>query len=71
MIFKRVPPEMSLKPSKALDDRSVLTVCRDLFTAWRPLLKNRETVTVMLWAADGSEIPDYAGGDSALYMKVK
>lgn len=60
-MFKNVTLEMSLKPFKKTDDRYIRDVCRKMFEQWRPLLKNRETVSVMLWTADGSEILDYAG----------
>ena len=60
-MFKTVNLEMSLKPFKKTDDEYIRNVCRNLFEQWRPLLKNRETVSVMLWTADGSEILDYAG----------
>ena len=60
-MFKTVNLEMSLKPFKKTDNEYIRNVCRNLFEQWRPLLKNRETVSVMLWTADGSEILDYAG----------
>lgn len=60
-MFKNVNLEMSLKPFKRTDDEYIRGVCREVFEQWRPLLKNRETVSVMLWTADGSEILDYAG----------
>ena len=60
-MFNTVNLEMSLKPFKKTDDEYIRNVCRNLFEQWRPLLKNRETVSVMLWTADGSEILDYAG----------
>ena len=60
-MFKTVNLEMSLKPFKRTDDEYIRGVCREVFEQWRPLLKNRETVSVMLWTADGSEILDYSG----------
>lgn len=60
-MFNTVNLEMSLKPFKKTDDEYIRGVCREVFEQWRPLLKNRETVSVMLWTADGSEILDYAG----------
>ena len=60
-MFRTVNIEMSLKPFKKTDDEYIRKVCRNMFEQWRPLLKNRETVSVMLWTADGSEILDYAG----------
>lgn len=66
-MFKRVTLELSLKPFKSPDTDSVYAVCRQLFNAWRPLIKGRETVAVMLWCADGSELLDYAGDDAAAF----
>ena len=60
-MFKTVNLEMSLKPFKKTNDEYIRAVCRNVFEQWRPLLKNRETVSVMLWTADGSEILDYDG----------
>ena len=60
-MFKTVNLEMSLKPFKMTDDEYIRSVCQKMFEQWRPLLKNRETISVMLWTADGSEILDYAG----------
>ena len=60
-MFKTVNLEMSLKPFKRTDDEYIRGVCKKVFEQWRPLLKNRETVSVMLWTADGSEILDYSG----------
>ena len=60
-MFKSVTLEMSLKPFKKTDDEYIRSVCREVFLGWRQLIKNRETVSIMLWTADGSEILDYSG----------
>ena len=60
-MFKTVNLEISLKPFKQTDDNYIREVCKGIFEQWRPLLKNRKTVSVMLWTADGSEILDYSG----------
>ena len=60
-MFKKVTLEMSLKPFKQTDDEYIRNVCREVFAGWRQLIKNRETVSIMLWTADGSEILDYSG----------
>ncbi|NLF17509.1 MAG: hypothetical protein GX595_09645, partial [Lentisphaerae bacterium] len=36
-------------------------VCQDLFRQWSPLLRQAQQVSVLLWAADGSEILEYGG----------
>lgn len=59
--MKNITLEMSLKPFKRTDSEYIENVCRTFFTQWAPLLKKADTVSVMLWAADGSEILDYAG----------
>lgn len=53
-MFKTVTLEMSLKPFKRTDDAFIQKVCASVFEQWRPLLKNREEISIMLWAADGS-----------------
>lgn len=63
-MFKSVTLEMSLKPFKRTDDEYIRNVCREVFASWRQLIKNRETVSIMLWTADGSEILDYSGDPS-------
>ena len=60
-MYKNVTLEVSLKPFKQTDPGSIRRVCREIFTQWRPLVKDCETVSVMLWTADGSEMLDYAG----------
>lgn len=60
-MFDTVNLEMSLKPFKQTSPEYIQTVCNDLFRQWRPMLKNRKVISVMLWVGDGSEILDYAG----------
>ena len=60
-MFQSVTLEMSLKPFKKTDPDYIQHVCHTLFEQWRPLLKNRAVISVMLWAADGSELLDYTG----------
>ena len=57
--MKHITLEMSLKPFKKIEDDYIRKVCKEFFTQWNPLLKNAETVSVMLWSSDGSEILDY------------
>ena len=59
--LKSVTLEMSLKPFRETGEEYIRWVCRDVFAQWKPLLKGRDQVSVMLWTADGSEILDYAG----------
>ena len=60
-MFKSVTLEVSLKPFKQTDEGYIRSVCDQIFTQWRPLLKDREEISVMLWTGDGSEILDYSG----------
>ena len=64
-MFENVTLEVSLKPFKKTDDAYIRTICRQIFEDWRPLLKGRKTVSVMLWTSDGSEILDYASDMNA------
>ena len=60
-MFRNITLELSLKPFKKIDAASIQAVCAGVFEQWNALLKNRETVSVMLWVGDGSEILDYDG----------
>lgn len=57
--MKNITLEMSLKPFKQTNNKYIEDVCRNFFSQWLPLLKKADTVSVMLWVADGSEILDY------------
>lgn len=57
--MKNITLEMSLKPFKRIEDDYITAVCQKLFGHWKPLVKNADMVSVMLWTADGSEILDY------------
>ena len=60
-MFKSINLEISLKPFKQTDDAYIHSVCKQVFAQWQALLKDRESISIMLWTADGSEILDYAG----------
>lgn len=66
-MFENITLELSLKPFKRTDDDYIRNVCKKIFEQWRPLLKNRETVSVMLWVGDGSEMLDYAGNPNDVF----
>lgn len=60
-MFKNITLEISLKPFKQTSDEYIQSVCREVFLQWRPLIKNREAISIMMWSADGSELLDYKG----------
>lgn len=60
-MFRNITLEMSLKPFKKTDKEYIRNVIRQAFIQWKPLLMNRNSISVMLWTADGSEILDYTG----------
>ena len=60
-MLKNITLEVSLKPFKKTDSEYIEKVCREIFEDWRPLVRDAETVSVMMWSADGSELLDYAG----------
>ena len=60
-MFRNITLEMSLKPFRQTDHAYIEKVCRGVFEQWKPLVKDTETVSVLLWTADGSEILDYKG----------
>jgi len=64
---------MSLKPFKKNDKQYISAVCHEVFTQWTSLIRHTDTVSVMLWTADGSEILNYSGSlkqplEWAMYM---
>ncbi len=59
-MYNKITLEMSLKPFKRTDAAYIESVVRTVFSQWCPLVKNADTVSVMLWVSDGSEILDYA-----------
>lgn len=60
-MFKNITLEISLKPFKQTSDEYIKNVCRSVFEQWQPLIKNRETISILIWSADGSELLDYKG----------
>jgi hypothetical protein len=59
--FERVTFEMSPKPFRSMAEKDVRVVCSDLFRQWAALIRRVDSVAIMLWTADGSEILDYRG----------
>ncbi len=61
MSVGRVSLEMSLKPFRKTDDAYIERVCEELFDGWRELIRYADSIAVMLWTSDGSEILEYTG----------
>ncbi|GAB2792630.1 hypothetical protein GCM10027275_41950 [Rhabdobacter roseus] len=59
--FNNITLEASLKPFRKNDRAYIREVATELFTQWHSLLRHTDTVSVMLWTSDGSEILDYKG----------
>lgn len=59
--MKTLTLEISLKPFHGLDDVATRTVCRRALRQWDALARQADGLAIMLWAADGSEILEYAG----------
>lgn len=59
--FNNITLETSLKPFKRNDKEYIRAVASEMFTQWYSLLRHADTVSVMLWTGDGSEILDYRG----------
>ena len=55
-ILQRVTLEMSLKPFKSLEPEAIERVCDKAIRQWLPLIGLSDSVSVLLWVADGSEI---------------
>ena len=58
---KNVTLEVSLKPFYKKGIASFRETCGVIFEQWKPLVKDAECVSVMLWTSDGSELLDYDG----------
>lgn len=59
--FNNITLEMSLKPFKENNPEYIRAVAQEVFTQWQALLRHTDTISVMLWVSDGSEILDYKG----------
>ncbi len=59
--FNDVQLEMSLKPFWDNTPETREAVCRELFQQWGPLCRWSESISIMLWIGDGSEILEYEG----------
>lgn len=58
-MFENITLEVSLKPFKNISGSYIRKVCAGVYEQWKPLLKGRKSISVMLWTGDGSEILDY------------
>ena len=67
MKLKNITLEMSLKPFFRTDDTYVREVCRELFSQWRPLIKDADSISVLFWTSDGSELLDYDGCEDTAF----
>ncbi len=65
--LKRVCLELSLKPFKSNDSDYIRSVCQKVFYQWRDLTSVAESIAIMLWTSDGSELLDYAGDMDAIF----
>lgn len=61
MKLRNVTLELSAKPFLNDSEEMMYAVGRTLFRQWIPLTAEADTVSVLLWLADGSEILEYTG----------
>jgi hypothetical protein len=59
--FERVTLEVSLKPFRVMEEKAIRAVCVHIFRQWASLIHRCDSVAIMLWTADGSEIFEYSG----------
>jgi hypothetical protein len=59
--FDNINLEVSLKPFKKNDKAFIRQVAKEMFVQWSALLRHADTISVMLWTGDGSEILDFKG----------
>ncbi len=60
-MLRNVTLEVSLKPFKDRSDTGIAEVCETIARQWIPLTRHAREISIMFWAADGSEILDYRG----------
>lgn len=65
--MKNLTLEISLKPFWGLDDAETAALCAFALRQWQALTDRTEQISVLLWAADGSEILDYGGDPDATF----
>ena len=59
--MKTITLEMSLKPFKQTTPEYIQSVCHRAYEQWRPLIKDIDIISILLWTSDGSELLDYNG----------
>lgn len=59
--MKNLNLEISLKPFFALDEAGIRSICDHALAQWEPLVREAQSVSVMFWTGDGSELLDYDG----------
>ena len=65
--FRDVQLEMSLKPFWDNTQETCEAVCRELFLQWLPLCRYADSISIMLWVGDGSEILEYEGNPDHVF----
>lgn len=52
---------MSLKPFRVMTQEYIEGVLEGIYQQWRPLIRDADVISILLWTADGSEILEYQG----------
>ena len=60
-MFKNITLEISLKPFKETSNSYIKEICEKVFDQWKALIRDAETVKILMWSSDGSELLDYRG----------
>ena len=60
-MFKEINLEMSLKVFKETTPEYIEKTVRQVYDQWSAMLKNRKSISILIWASDGSDILDYTG----------
>lgn len=61
--LQRVTLELSSKPFIDDSEETAYRVADELFTQWLPLIKEAQTLSLLLWTADGSELLSWSGNE--------
>lgn len=59
--MKRLILEFSLKPFRDPSPEGTESVIREILRQWAPLIQTAQSLSFLLWTADGSEILEYRG----------
>ena len=58
-MFKNITLEISLKSFRETSDSYIKEICEKVFDQWKALIRDAETVKILMWSSDGGDLLDY------------